>query len=346
MITISDYATSAEGELIKKYTLKNANGMSVEIINLGGIITSLKVPSKKGELKEVVLGYENPEDYFENPFFFGAIIGRYGNRIANAKFKINDEVYQLEANNGPNNLHGGKNSFHTKIWDAKITSNDKVQLAYLSHDGEEGFPGNLASSVTYTLTADNALEITYEATTDKETVVNMTQHTYFNLSGDFSKDILDHQLQLNCDAYLPTDDTMIPTGELKSVKDTPFDFRISKTLGNDIHTYDIDLGLGCGYDHTLVINGNGFRSVGMASSEESGVVMEVLSTEPGVHLYTGNHINSTKKNQQGSDCGSRTGFCLETQHFPDSPNKKDFPSVFIKPEEKYESTTVFKFFTI
>lgn len=343
MITISDYATSKNGEIVTKYTISNENRMSVEIINLGGIITSIKVPNKNGESKDVVLGYQNPEDYFENPFYFGAVIGRYGNRIANAQFSINDEVFQLEANNGPNNLHGGSQSFHTKFWNAEVIDDSTLKLTYLSEDGEEGFPGNLDCTVTYTLTSENALEVTYEATTDKSTVVNMTQHAYFNLSGDFSQDILSLNLQLNCDAYLPTDKTMIPTGELKAVENTAFDFRTAKSLGQDIELEDKDLTQGCGYDHTFVINGEGLRSVGIASCTASGIVMEVLSTEPGVQLYTGNHINPSHKNQQGTDCIRRSGFCLETQHFPDSPNQKNFKSVVLNPNEKYESHTIFRF---
>ena len=343
MIIISDYATTKNKESVKKYTITNENGMSVEVINLGGIITSVKVPNKHNGFTDVVLGYENPEDYFENPFYFGAVIGRYGNRIANAKFSINDEVFRLEANNGPHNLHGGSNSFHTKIWDIDVVNDNTLQLNYLSKDGEEGFPGNLLATVFYTLDNDNALHINYEATTDKETVVNMTQHTYFNLSGDFANSILDHDLMLNSDHYLTTNETMIPTGELKSVEHTAFDFRNFKTLGEDINADEKDLIQGCGYDHTFVVKGDGLRLVAIAKHQKSGRVLEILSTEPGVQLYTGNHINSSKNNQQGIACEKRTGFCLETQHFPDSPNRKDFPTTILKPGEKYKYHTIFKF---
>ncbi len=342
MIITENYAIAKNGESVKKYTLSNQNGMSVEILNLGGIITSIKVPNKNGALTDVVLGYQNPEDYFENPFYFGAIIGRYGNRIANAKFEIANQVFSLEANNGGHNLHGGTNSFHTKIWTAEILDNS-LKLTYLSPDGEEGFPGNLHGTVTYTLTDANDLEVEYGATTDKTTVVNMTQHSYFNLSGDFSTSILDHELQLNSDYYLPTDETMIPTGELKSVEDTAFDFRQFKTLGQDIENQELDIVQGYGYDHTLVINGEGLRKVATVKSAKSGIVLEVHSTEPGVQLYTGNHINASKKNQQGGDCLRRSGFCLETQHFPDSPNQTAFPSTLLKVGEAYSSRTILKF---
>lgn len=347
MIIKEDYAMTKNNESVEKYTLKNKNGMSVDIINLGGIITSINVPDKNGKWQEVVLAYENPNNYLEgNPFYFGAIIGRYGNRIANAEFEIDDEVYELEANNGPNNLHGGTHGFHTKIWDVELLENEEnpsLKLTYFSKNGEEGFPGNLKVAVIYTLSNDNALEMKYEATTDKSTVVNMTQHTYFNLSGDFSKSILDHELQLNCDYYLPTNSTMIPTGELKFVKNTAFDFTSFKTLGKEIENSETDLLQGCGYDHSFVVNGEGFRNVGTVQNLDSGIVLDVFSTEPGVQLYTGNHLNTSKNNQQGSPCERRTGFCLETQHFPDSPNQKSFPTTLLKPNEVYQSKTIFKF---
>ena len=343
MIQIQDFATTKDGLLVKKYSISNKNGMSVEVINFGGCITSIKVPNANGEATEVNLGYQNPEDYFENPNYFGALIGRYGNRIAGAKFQIDEGFFQLEANNGPNNLHGGTNGFHKKFWEIEVRNEQTLKLSYLSKDGEEGFPGNLSVTIFYELTDENELKISYEATTDKTTVVNLTQHAYFNLSGDFASEILDHELKLNSNYYLPTDESMIPTGEFKLVENSPFDFRDFKYLGKEIESDDLALIQGSGYDHTFYVTGEGLRNFATAKCKSSGITMEVFSTEPGVQLYTGNHIGGGKLNQQGTICSRRSGFCLETQHFPDSPNKPDFPSTVLKPEMKYNSQTLYKF---
>ncbi|ACU08179.1 aldose 1-epimerase [Flavobacteriaceae bacterium 3519-10] len=343
-IKVSDYGITPAGERVEKFTLENSHGMSVEIITFGAIITSLTVPHKAGNLQNVVLGYADPADYFNgNPYYLGAIIGRFGNRIANAEFELEGKKYTLEANDGVNALHGGKNGFHTKVWKAETVGECALKFTYISDDGEEGFPGELAVSVVYTLTDDNALEVSYQAITDKTTVVNLTQHTYFNLSGDLSESVSDHKIKIESGYFLPTDDAMIPTGELRKVENTPFDFRELKTIGLEIDSEDSEIMKGSGYDHTWVLNGEESKSAATAVHERSGRILEVLTTEPGVQFYTGNHLDGKLKNQSGKSIEKRTGFCLETQHFPDSPNQKDFPSVILKPGEVYESKTVFKF---
>lgn len=318
------------------------------MISYGGRITSLKVPNKKGEIQNVVLGFDNIQDYQnENPFF-GALIGRFGNRIAKGKFTLNDKEYTLATNDGSNHLHGGIKGFDRVIW--KITplegiENSSLKLTYLSKDGEEGYPGNLNITVIYTLTNDNEIEVTYKATTDKQSVINLTQHAYFNLTGDFSKDILEHNIVINADSYLPVDATLIPTGEIRKVTGTPFDFTTSKKIGKEINTDNEQLKLGKGYDHCWVLNGKkgDMRLIASVFDKDSGRFMEIYSEEPGVQLYTGNFLDGTLPIPKGGNYGHRTGFCLETQHFPDSPNQKKFPSTVLKPEETYKTKTTFKF---
>src|SRR5690606_34497867 len=263
----------------------------------------------------------------------------YGNRIANAEFELEGIKYRLEANDGVNALHGGKNGFHTKVWKAETVGECALKLTYISDDGEEGFPGELAVSVVYTLTDGNALEVSYQAITDKTTVVNLTQHTYFNLSGEISELVSDHKIQIESGYFLPTDDAMIPTGELRKVENTSFDFRELKNIGSQIDSEYSEMMKGSGYDHTWVLNGEGFKTAAKAVHEKSGRMLEVLTTEPGVQFYTGNHLDGELKNQSGKPVERRTGFCLETQHFPDSPNQQSFPSVVLKPGEVYESKT-------
>ena len=346
-IQVSDYGTMADGNVVKKYTLTNKNGMKLEVINFGGIITSLTAPDKNGKYEDVVLGFTKPEDYFNgNPCFFGAIIGRYGNRIANGKFEIDGKTYQVNQNDNSNSLHGGKDGFHTKFWNIEIVKDSEfptLKLTYTSPDDEEGFPGNLKTTVFYTLTDDDSLEISYEAETDKPTIVNLTQHSYFNLSGDFTKEIIDHELQINANQFLPTNSTMIPMGELKNVENTAFDFTVSKPIGKDINADDEQLKLGNGYDHTYILNGIGLRNIAKVHHPESGRVMEVLTTEPGVQFYSGNFLDGKFETKTGGKSEKRTGFCLETQHFPDSPNQSDFPSTLLRTGEKYESKTIYKF---
>ncbi|MEY8759054.1 aldose epimerase family protein [Chryseobacterium tongliaoense] len=345
--TVSEYGVTAIGDSIKKYTLTNKNGMKVEVINYGGIITSLTAPDKDGKYNDVVLGFTKPEDYFNgNPYYFGALIGRYGNRIANAKFILDGKTYSIDKNDGPNSLHGGKQGFHTKVWAAELVKDAKfptLKLIYTSADGEEGFPGKLTTTVLYTLTDDNALEISYEAISDKATVVNLTQHSYFNLSGNFTQPVTDHELQIDANKFLPVNETLIPTGEEKDVKNTPFDFTVSKTIGKDINADDDQLKKGKGYDHNWILNGKGLRTIAKVYHPASGREMEVISDQPGVQFYSGNFLDGKYDTKTGGKNTVRTGFCLETQHYPDSPNQPSFPSTELKPGEKYQTKTIYKF---
>lgn len=342
---IAEYGVIPEGNSIKKYIVTNRNGMQLEVINYGGIITSLTAPDRNGKYEDVVLGFTKPEDYFTgNSYFLGAIVGRFANRIAGGKFNLEGKTYTLETNNSPNHLHGGKEGFSHKIWEIEAVPNSQtLKLSYTSEDGEEGYPGKLTVTVWYTLTDDNALEISYEATTDKPTIVNLSQHSYFNLSGDFTEFITGHELQLNADYFIAVDNTMIPTGELKNVEGTPFDFRISKLIGKDINADDEQLKLGNGYDHCWVPNGTGLRSIAEVYHTETGRVMEVLTDQSGVQLYSGNFLDGKYETKTGGKNESRTGLCLETQHFPDSPNQPHFPSVTLLPGQKYQSKTIYKF---
>lgn len=343
----SDYGVTPKGDSIKKYTLSNKNGMKVEVINFGGIITSLTAPDRNGKYEDAVLGFTKPEGYFDgNPYYFGALIGRYGNRIANAKFTLEGKAYEIDKNDGPNSLHGGKEGFHTRFWKIEVVKDAKfptLKLSYTSADGEEGYPGKLTTIVFYTLTDDNALEISYEAETDKPTVVNLTQHSYFNLSGNFTKTITDHELQINADHFLPVNETLIPTGEQKAVKGTPFDFTASKPIGKDISVEDDQLKKGKGYDHNWILNGKGLRSIAKVYHQGTGRLMEVFTDEPGVQFYSGNFLDGKFDTKTGGKNEFRTGFCLETQHFPDSPNQPSFPSTELKPGQKYQSKTIYKF---
>ncbi|NMH28613.1 aldose epimerase family protein [Flavobacterium silvaticum] len=345
-VTKSDYATMADGTKIEKYTLKNKNGMTMEVITFGGIITSLTAPDKDGKYQDIVLGYTKADDYFNgNPYFFGAIIGRYGNRIAKGKFSLDGKPYQLTVNDGPNSLHGGK-GFDKRVWtaDAATDGMPSIRLSYTSKDGEEGYPGNLTTAVIYTLTDDNALEITYDAETDKKTIVNLTQHSYFNLSGDF-KTILDHELELKADKMLPVDATLIPTGELKAVAGTPFDFTTLKQIGKDINAADDQLKKGQGYDHCWVFTdaSKELREVGALYHKASGRYMQVFTDQPSIQFYSGNFLDGTKASKNGGKYEKRSGLCLETQHYPDSPNEPKFPTTTLNPGEKYHTKTVYKF---
>tara|TARA_R110000744_G_scaffold169820_2_gene287862 strand:- start:11222 stop:12406 length:1185 start_codon:yes stop_codon:yes gene_type:complete len=344
----SDYGTMPDGTKVETYNLKNANGVEMDVITYGGRITSLKVPNKNGEFENVVLGFDNLEDYLKDNPFFGALIGRYGNRIAKGKFSLNNKEYTLATNDGPNHLHGGVNGFDRVVWTAQPIEREggmTLKLTYVSRDGEEGYPGNLEVTVLYTLTNDNKVEVTYEATTDKATVVNLTQHSYFNLTGNFNNDILGHEIVINADAYLPVDATLIPTGEIKKVEGTPFDFRRPKAVGKEIGANSEQLDLGKGYDHCWILNGEDdtMRPVASAYDNGSGRMMEVFSDEPGIQFYTGNFLDGTLPMPSGGKYAHRTGFCLETQHFPDTPNQKDFPTVVLYPGEKYTSKTSFLF---
>ncbi|WP_439130094.1 aldose epimerase family protein [Polaribacter sp.] len=348
-IVKSEFGKTKEGTAIENYTLKNKNGVELNVITYGGRITSLKVPNKNGKLENVVLGHDTMEGYLraDNPFF-GALIGRYGNRIAKGKFSLNGEEYTLATNDGSNHLHGGVNGFDRVIWTAipmEGKENSSLKLTYLSKDGEEGYPGNLEVTVIYTLTKDNSVEVAYQATTDKSTVVNLTQHAYFNLTGDFSKDILNHDVVIDADTYLPVDATLIPTGEIRKVEGTPFDFNSSKKVGKEINATNEQLKRGKGYDHCWVLNGdNGeMRFVASAYDGTSGRFMEIHSEEPAIQFYTGNFLDGSLPMPNGGTYAHRTGFCLETQHYPDSPNQEKFPSTVLNPGETYSTKTIFKF---
>jgi aldose 1-epimerase len=341
---------TVDGKEVSLYTLANRNGVEAKITNFGGIVVSLKVPDRNGQLDDVVLGYDNLSDYAEgNAGYLGALIGRYGNRIARGRFRLNGVEYKLATNNNENHLHGGVKGFDKVIWTARAlkTSGGGValELTYLSHDGEEGYPGNLQVRVVYTLTDKNELKIDYSATTDKDTIVNLTHHSYFNLAGAGNGDILNHKLMINAQRFTPVDVTLIPTGELKSVKGTPFDFTQPLPIGARINQDEEQLKRGNGYDHNWVLDGRAgaLRRVAEVSEQTTGRVMEIWTTEPGLQLYTGNYLGETKPGKGGKTYKPRYGFALETQHFPDSPNEPKFPSTVLKKGAKYRSTTIYKF---
>lgn len=346
-ITSSAYGTLEDGRKIEQYTMKNGRGMEIKVITYGGIITEWSAPNREGEYKNVVLGFDNLEQYVASNPYFGAIIGRYGNRIANGKFSLDGKSFQLEKNNGPNHLHGGTLGFDKVVWNATTLNSENdvsLVLTYESSDMEGGYPGKLSTEVVYTLTNDNALEVTYQATTDKPTIVNLTQHSYFNLSGNFSQTITNHILEINADQYIPVDETLIPTGTLDSVEGTPFDFREPKVIGKDINADDKQIELGKGYDHCWVLNNPGtMRMAARLFHSSSGRFLEIETDEPGIQLYTGNFLDGTLPMTGGGTYAYRTGLCLETQHYPDSPNQSSYPNVRLNPGEVYNSKTVFKF---
>jgi len=334
---------NTDGKAITEYTLTNAKGMQVSIINYGGTVTKLITPDKNGKFGDVVLGYESLDGYLQkdNPYF-GALIGRYGNRIAKAKFTLDGKTYTLAANNNGNTLHGGNKGFDKVVWTAEKQGDSSLKLSYRSKDGEEGYPGNLDVTVVYTLTADNALKIDYTATTDKATPVNLTNHAYYNLSAGSDSTILDHELQINADKYTPVDSLLIPTGQIASVKGTPFDFTTSKPIGRDIAQVK------GGYDHNWVLNknGNALEKIATLYHAGSGRVMDVYTTEPGLQFYSGNFLDGTLTDTKGgAKYVKHAALCLETQHFPDSPNQPNFPNTILKPGETYRQTTVYKFST-
>lgn len=346
-VTKKSFGQTADGQAVDLYTLKNANGVEASIMNLGAILVSLKAPDKAGTSADIVLGFDSLDGYMKPNPYFGAVVGRYGNRIAKGRFTLNGTTYKLAVNNGENHLHGGIKGFDKAIWSAHaLESPDKpgVELKYVSKDGEEGYPGNLDVTVTYTLSPSNELEIDYLATTDKDTVLNLTNHSYFNLSGGTAPDILGHELMLNADRYTPVDAGLIPTGELRPVEGTPFDFRKPTAIGTRIDGKDEQLKRGKGYDHNFVVNraGAGLELVARASDPASGRVLEVLTTQPAVQFYTGNFLDGTLTGKGGKAIAFRSGFCLETQHYPDSPNHPKFPSVVLKPGETYKTSTVFR----
>jgi len=349
IITKKDFGTTPEGEKVDLYSLRNKNGMQVEIITYGGRITSLTAPDKVGNYENVVLGFDSIQDYTSDNPFFGALIGRYANRIADGEFYLDGEKFTLPQNNEENTLHGGDKGFDKVLWRAEEGDDaNSLRLTYISEDMEQGFPGRLEAVVTYTLQEDNSLQVDYEAITDKKTIVNLTQHSYFNLSGDFDSTVLNHEIVINADEFLPVDGSQIPTGEFRHVENTPFDFRESKKPGEDIdlENENVQLLRGFGYDHCWVLNevGSGMKFAASAHHPESGRFLEVFTEEPGIQFYSGNHLDGTLPQKSGSGTyGKRTGFCFETQHFPDSPNQETFPPTTLEPGEKYTSSTSFKF---
>jgi aldose 1-epimerase len=340
-----------DGRPVTLYTLTNSHGVEVRAMNYGGIILSIRVPDRKGQLGDIVLGHEKLEGYTPNPPYIGAVVGRYANRIANGTFTLDGKTYTLPKNDGPNTLHGGtEKTFNKVLWDgAPLKGKTGVVFTYLSHDGDDGFPGNLKVKVTYTLTDESALVVDYEATTDKSTPINLSQHSYFNLAGEGTGDILNHEIMINADRFTPVDKNLIPTGELRPVKGTPFDFTTSARIGARIDENYDQLVLGHGYDHNWVINRKGGDdSLVLAArvyEPTTGRVMEVSTTQPGVQFYTGNFLDGTVTGKQGHIYKHRYGLCLETQHFPDSPNHPDFPSTILKPGETFRSKTMFVFST-
>ena len=343
----SPFGTTVDGIDVDKYKLSNRQGMQISIINYGGVITSWTAKDKNGIYEDIVLGYNKLSEYEKETPYFGAIIGRYGNRIAKGKFSLEGKEYSLAVNNGENHLHGGVKGFDKVVWDAKTRLTDSsasLILTYLSADMEEGYPGNLEVEVVYTLNNEDELRVTYKATTDKTTIINLTQHSYFNLSANFNNTILNHELILNSDYFLPVDKTLIPTGEFRDVSNTPFDFRTPKTIGQQIDEEDPQLKNGLGYDHCWVLNeqDKGVRFVASAFEPQSRRYLEVFSDEPGIQFYSGNFLDGTLPSKNNGSYQFRSGFCLETQHFPDSPNQKNFPSVILRPGEEYTSHTIFK----
>jgi len=334
----------ADGQAVELYTLTNKNGLRARIMTYGGILVSFETPDRQGRLNDITLGFDTLDEYLKGHPYFGATIGRYGNRIGKGKFTLDGVEYTLAVNNGPNHLHGGVKGFDKVVWEAEgFESGEGVglKLRYVSKDGEEGYPGNLACIVTYLLTNEDELKISYEATTDKATVLNLTNHTYWNLAGQGEGDILGHELMLAADRYTPVDEGLIPTGELRSVKGTPMDFTKAMKIGSRIQKVDIG-----GYDHNFVLNSGGGSMALAARVYEpgSGRVMEIHTDQPGVQFYTGNFLDGSNKGK-GKVYNKHYAFCLETQHFPDSPNKPQFPSVVLRPGQKYETVTVHRFYT-
>ncbi|HXB94248.1 MAG TPA: aldose epimerase family protein [Puia sp.] len=341
----SAFRDTVDGQSTSLYLLKNKNGAAAAITNYGARLVSLIVPDKNGVLTDVVVGYDNISNYLHQPeTYFGAIVGRYGNRIAKGRFQLDSNTYTLAANNGPNSLHGGKKGFSAVVWTARQLGDSAVELSYLSKDGEEGYPGNLQVRVTYTLTDETALRIDYQATTDKATVLNLTNHAYFNLNGQGSGPIYDHVLKLNADGYTPVDSTLIPTGKIDSVAGTPFDFRQPTAIGARIgDTGNQQIRYGKGYDHNFVLDKARGEVAATVKGDSSGILMTVSTTEPGIQFYTGNFMNGTNPIKGGKKDVYRSAFCLETQHFPDSPNQPSFPSTVLKPGETFHSTTEYRF---
>lgn len=347
-MTRAPFGTTTAGDTVEVFTLTNAHGLEVRAATYGGIIVSLFVPDRDGRMADVVLGHDSLDGYLRDSQYFGAIVGRFGNRIANARFTVDGTTYRLVANDGRNHLHGGLKAFDRVVWRAAPFRTDStvgVVLSYTSPDGEEGYPGNLNARVTYTLTDRNELVVDYRATTDKATPVNLTQHSYFNLAGDGAGDVLGHLLRINADSMTPVDENLIPTGAIVPVAGGPFDFRSLTAIGERIATDDEQLRRGRGYDHNFVLNRGepGLVHAALVVEPASGRTLDIHTTEPGLQFYSGNFLDGSVVGKAGRVYGHRTGLCLETQHYPDSPNQPGFPSTLLRPGEDYRSRTVFAF---
>ncbi len=348
-ITRHPYGTTSDGISVDRYALTNAAGMSTCIITFGGIVVRLDVPDRDGNMADVTLGYDSLETYEENPPYMGAIIGRCANRIGGSRFSLGGKEYALAPNaDGTNHLHGGNKGFDKAVWSARVLEGDGLELRHTSPDGDEGYPGTLDVTVIYRLTDDNALRIEYEAVTDKPTILNLTNHAYFNLAGEGSGDILGHEMMINAEHFTVVDAASIPTGEVRAVAGTPLDFTRPTVIGARIDSDYEQIEFGSGYDHNYVLDhGQGEEALAARVAEPvSGRVMEVLTTEPGVQFYTGNYLDLSPPGKGGKRYHRRQGFCLETQHYPDSANKPNFPSVVLNPGETFRSTTVFRFSTV
>lgn len=343
--TQANFQKTIDGKPVDLYVLKNKNGMEAAITNYGGRLVSLLVPDKNGKLTDVVAGFDSVGSYQTSTEpYFGATIGRYGNRIAKGKFSLDGKQYTLFTNNGVNTLHGGKKGYQYVVWDAKKINDQTLELTYLSKDMEEGFPGNLKIKVTYSLTDDNGMKVSYEATTDKNTIVNLTNHAFFNLNGQASGSILGHLVQIDADKYTPIDSTFIPTGKLEPVAGTPFDFRKAESIGARINADNEQLKNGKGYDHNFVLNAHDMsKPVATIKGEKSGITMEVYTDQPGLQFYSGNFMQSKNAMKGGKKDDFRTAFALETQHFPDSPNEPSFPSTVLKQGQTYKTVSIYKF---
>ncbi|WP_235985777.1 aldose epimerase family protein [Mucilaginibacter segetis] len=341
----SAFEKTIDGKQTHLYILKNKNGMEAAMTNYGGRVVSLLVPDKNGKMTDVVLGFESVEGFQNSKEpYYGATIGRYGNRIAKGKFTLDGKQYTLFTNNGPNTLHGGKKGYQDVVWDANQLDSSTLELTYLSKDMEEGFPGNLKIKVVYSLTDDNALKITYEATTDKNTVVNLTNHAFFNLNGEGSGTILNHIVQIDADKYTPVDSTLIPTGKIEPVAGTPFDFTKPTTIGARINNDNQQLKNGNGYDHNFVLNKHDMNTpIATVIGDKSGIEMQIFTDEPAMQFYSGNFMQSMNVMKRGIKDAFRTSFAMETQHYPDSPNQPNFPSTELKPGEVYKTQSIYKF---
>ena len=341
------FQKSIDGKNTDLFILRNKNHVEATFTNYGARILSFQIPDKSGNLTDVVVGFGSIEAYQQSTErYFGATIGRYGNRIANGKFKLDSREYSISINNSPNALHGGKKGFQDVVWDAKQLNEQTLEFTYLSKDMEEGFPGNLQVKVIYSLSDDNELIINYEASTDKKTILNLTNHAFFNLNGEGSGTILNHTLKINAEQYTPVDSTLIPLGEIVALAGSPFDFRKAVRIGERINDDNIQLKYGKGYDHNYVLNPgkNGeMKAAATVRGDKSGIVMEVFTQEPGLQFYSGNFMKSKNTFKGGTNDDFRTAFCLETQHFPDSPNQPNFPSTILKPGELYKTKTIYKF---